>query len=363
MAGRRGNVGKKRGKTSAEEKSPVRCTRCREGHIVAKIESDPRPQVIQCNHGPVDPKCLDCRGDGIRAVVVATYENGGEQRELVNCPSCTTGKLARIEMNLMDWPVTLPWNSFGARRKILSSYTIQDTSSQPSRTIELYTSASREIGLPFADDEPYLFAALWWQGNDGNGLRDRRIKTHLSPILAAGEFSTGRRTYEHAAAAFRRFAALRIRSSNAIWHNPTGAHWGCPGDATEEFWSIVDYARIQRKDGRVMLELEWSRMFWENVDTGYLKRINVRAYLSLRRFIARRLYLMALKRGRSEISIGLDKAAFHSGIRMEGRARKKIRQQFRQSLQELRDHNLATGEVDATDVIRLNLCGPQTAAV
>ena len=68
---------------------------------------------------------------------------------------------------------------------------------------------------------------------------------------------------------------------------------------------------------------------------------------------------MALKHGRSEFSIGLDKAAFHAGIRLENRQRWKVRQEFRIAFDELERHNLIIATIKDDDVISLRLCGAE----
>ena len=212
--------------------------------------------------------------------------------EKIPVPSFPFGK---DELNLAEFPIALLADRVPAGQKTMEfEDEIFDEGKGQLVTRKLTVTASDKFGLPTAKDDEILLG-LMQLSFKANGFNDRHVNfTRLDLLRLLGWEDTGQ-NYRRIDTSLSRWAGVLLHWENSWWDKQQQS-W-----TTRGFHIIESYEINDSRHAKGQLELPYSRFTWneiifKNFRSGYLKRLDLDFYLSLRHATSKRIYRFLDKR-------------------------------------------------------------------
>ncbi len=233
-------------------------------------------------------------------------------------------RYGRDEMNLVEFPFALLADRAPQNLELLRfSDTIQGPKGK--RVKRTWTVRGSEgLGLPTPFEEA-LYVVLM-ELTQEQGFESRKVHfTRYELARRLGMPDKGQ-TYPRLKQGLQRLLGTQIDAENAFWDSTTRQY------ASVGFHLIDDYELYEEPAGRkpkgfrslARSSVTWNEVLFESMKRGYVKRLDVRLFLSLSSNVARRLYRYLDKkrykaadgsRSKTHFSIGLEKLAItHLGL-------------------------------------------------
>ncbi len=212
--------------------------------------------------------------------------------EKAPAPSFPFGK---DELNLAEFPIALLADRVPAGQKTMEfEDEIYDERRGQLVTRRLTVTASDKFGLPTAKDDEILLG-LMQLSFAANKFTDRHVNfTRLELLKLLGWEDTGQ-NYRRIDTSLSRWAGVLLHWENSWWDKQQQS-W-----TTRGFHIIESYEINDSRQAKGQLELPYSRFTWneiifKNFHSGYLKRLDLDFYLSLRHATSKRMYRFLDKR-------------------------------------------------------------------
>ncbi|MBV9125584.1 MAG: replication initiator protein A [Planctomycetes bacterium] len=261
----------------------------------------------------------------------------------------------RDEMNLADFPISAlqrqqPTDAEGRK---LDKMVFEASRYDPqlrqrvSQRVTLTTSSSD--GLPTPADE-HVILALLYTAKHGDNFGSAVV--HFSPaqLFEIMGWAPNGRSYERLRGVLRRLKSLTLRYENAWW-DPAGR-----GYEEEVATGIISEYRMARQvsgprqPGAVPRSwVRWTEQFYESLQKGNIKRLNLEIFFRLRSPTAQRMYRFLDKRFYNAPVFSMDLIEFacgHIGL-TETRNVAVLKRRLAPGLKELEDIHFITPAADA----------------
>jgi hypothetical protein len=214
----------------------------------------------------------------------APSQSAPTQQSLSKRESANTGlpSIARDEMNLAEFPLTVLSTRVTSDVKTLEfKDTIRAKNGELIEREWIITGADK-FGLPTATDDDVILGLMCLTMDQG--FRDRKVYFSRYELLKILRWTTEGRSYSRLSKSLDRLSGVRIRSSNAFFDNSQKGFQTCN-------FGIIDAYEI--KDTRGSKDKSffiWSEMMFDSFRSGFVKKIDLDFYFSLKSSVSRRLY-------------------------------------------------------------------------
>jgi hypothetical protein len=191
--------------------------------------------------------------------------------------------VSRDEMNLAEFPLAVLSTRVDNKIKTLE---FTDYSRGPKgEMIErrwIITGADK-FGLPTATDDDVVLGLI--RLSMDQDFRQPKVYFTRYELLKTLRWSTEGRSYQRLVKSLDRLSGVRIRSSNSFYDNASKSY------QTSNF-GIIDAYEIndERAGGEKNSFFIWSEMLFDSFKSGYIKKLDLDLYFSLKSAVARRLY-------------------------------------------------------------------------
>jgi len=200
-----------------------------------------------------------------------------------------TSQVSRDEMNLAEFPLTVL-----STRSNPSVKTLEFADSQRLRSGEIIErkwiiTAADKFGLPTATDDDVALGLM--RLTMDQGFQDRKVYFTRYELLKALRWTTEGRSYSRLTKSLDRLSGVRIRATNSFFDNTSKAY------ITRNFGIIDAYEIIDERASRVQKigrekksYFIWSEALFNSFKAGFIKKIDLDYYFSLKSSVSRRLY-------------------------------------------------------------------------
>ncbi|HMO16550.1 MAG TPA: replication initiator protein A [Oligoflexia bacterium] len=286
---------------------------------------------------------------------VVISSKSSTKRSMVPLSRTSSKSISRDEMNLAEFPLAVLSTRVDTSVKTLE---FTDYSRSPSgEMIErrwIITGADK-FGLPTATDDDVILGLI--RLTMDQGFRNPKVYFTRYELLKTLRWSTEGRSYQRLVKSLDRLSGVRIRSSNSFYDNLSKSY------QTSNF-GIIDAYEINDerasksapssnsrswKNNAVQTDAPsseknsffiWSEMIFDSFKSGYIKKLDLDLYFSLKSAISRRLYRYLDKHFyfKNVIEAHLFTLAFEKiGLSRSCKYVSSIRQQLTPALKELVD--------------------------
>lgn len=191
--------------------------------------------------------------------------------------------ISRDEMNLAEFPLAVLSTRVDNKIKTLefTDYTRGPKGEMVERRW-IITGADK-FGLPTATDDDVILGLI--RLTMDQDFRQAKVYFTRYELLKTLRWSTEGRSYQRLVKSLDRLSGVRIRSSNSFYDNATKSY------QTSNF-GIIDAYEIndERVGGEKNSFFIWSEMLFDSFKSGYIKKLDLDLYFTLKSSVARRLY-------------------------------------------------------------------------
>ena len=196
---------------------------------------------------------------------------------------------SRDEMNLAEFPLTVLSTRVGSNVKTLE---FKDSARLPGGEVverKWIITGADKFGLPTATDDDVVLGLI--RMTMDQEFRDRKVYFTRYELLKTLRWSTEGRSYTRLIKSLDRLSGVRIRSTNSFYDNTTKSYQTCN-------FGIIDAYEInnekpvkngERAEPRKSFFI-WSEMIFDSFKAGFIKKIDLDLYFSLKSAVSRRLY-------------------------------------------------------------------------
>lgn len=203
--------------------------------------------------------------------------------------STSPKRISRDEMNLSEFPLAVLSTRTNPDLKTLEFSDQQRL--QTGEIIErkwIITGADK-FGLPTSTDDDVVLGLM--RLSMDRGFRERKVYFTRYELLKALRWSTEGRSYSRLTKSLDRLSGVRIRATNSFFDNSTKAY------QTVNFGLIDAYEINDARGNKGYQEGDvpksffiWSEKLFESFKSGFIKKLDLDLYFSLKSSVSRRLY-------------------------------------------------------------------------
>ena len=192
-------------------------------------------------------------------------------------------------MNLAEFPLTVLSSRVDPKLK-----TLEFTDQLRTKTGELVErkwiiTAADKFGLPTSTDDDVVLGLI--RLTMDQGFRERKVYFTRYELLRTLRWSTEGRSYSRLVKSLDRLSGVRIRSSNSFYDNTSKSY------QTTNFGLIDAYEINDNRGVKLAPGVEppksffiWSEVMFDSFQAGYIKKLDLDLYFSLKSSVSRRLY-------------------------------------------------------------------------
>ena len=258
----------------------------------------------------------------------------------LNTSVVTTG-FSRDEMNLAEFPLAVLSTRSDPKIKTLEFSDIQRTRDGEVLDRRWIITGADKFGLPTSTDDDVILGLIRLTVDDG--FRNQKVHFSRYELLKILRWTTEGRSYSRLTKSLDRLSGVRIRASNAFYDNSSKSY------QTKNF-GIIDAYEISGKKGKGTLKgpgkneqsyFIWSEQIFDSFKSGFVKKLDLDYYFTLKSAVSRRLYRYLDKHFyfRSVLEKPLLSLAFEKlGLSRNYKFVSSIKQQLEPALEELQTH-------------------------
>ena len=199
-------------------------------------------------------------------------------------PSATS--ISRDEMNLAEFPLAVLSTRTNPTVKTLEFSDVVRLSSGETIERQWIVTGADKFGLPTSTDDDVILGLI--RLTKEQSFRERKVFFTRYELLKILRWTTEGRSYSRLTKSLDRLSGLRIRASNAFYDNTLKAY------QTKNF-GIIDAYEINDERGGTCNKnpnsyFIWSELMFDSFKSGFIKKIDLDFYFSLKSAVSRRLY-------------------------------------------------------------------------
>lgn len=190
--------------------------------------------------------------------------------------------IARDEMNLAEFPLTVLSTRVNNSVKTLEfKDSIRGKNGELIEREWVITGADK-FGLPTATDDDVILGLICLTMMQG--FRERKVYFSRYELLKILQWTTEGRSYSRLSKSLDRLSGVRIRATNAFFDN------SAKGFQTCNFGVIDAYEICDTRGSKDKSYFIWSEMLFDSFKSGFIKKLDLDFYFSLKSAVSRRLY-------------------------------------------------------------------------
>ncbi len=247
---------------------------------------------------------------------------------------------SRDEMNLAEFPLAVLSSRVNSSVKTLEfSDDLRTPSGEMVQRKWIITGADK-FGLPTATDDDVVLGLM--RMTMDQGFRDRKIYFTRYELLKTLRWSTEGRSYKRLIKSLDRLSGVRIRSTNSFYDNSTKSYQTCNFGIIDAY-EINDERGSAKAGARADLPSSyfvWSEVLFDSFKAGFVKKLDLDFYFTLKSAVSRRLYRYLDKHFyyKSSLELPLMTLAFEKiGLSRSYRYVSSIKQQLEPAARELKE--------------------------
>jgi len=202
-------------------------------------------------------------------------------------------KMGRDEMNLAEFPLaTLADRAPRGCKTLVFEYPIENSDQAQPRVRRLTISASDKYGLPTALDDEVVLGLV--QVTKAAGFSDRRVRFSRYELIRLLGWRDEGRSYRRLEQSLQRWLGVTLYYENA-WRDNAQKRW------VDAHFHLLDelmlyrrpmpHAGVSAKCGNAAASsFTWNEMVFRSFEAGFLKKLDLDFYRSLRLAAAKRMY-------------------------------------------------------------------------
>ena len=239
---------------------------------------------------------------------------------------------SRDEMNLAEFPLAVLSTRVNQNLKTLEFKDFQRSKNGELIERKWLITGADKFGLPTATDDDVVLGLI--NLTMEHGFRDRKVYFSRYELLKILRWSTEGRSYTRLTKSLDRLSGVRIRAANAFYDNKSKAY------QTRNF-GIIDAYELNDERGSGQQKKSffiWSEVLFDSFRVGFIKKLDLDLYFSLKSAVSRRLYRYLDKHFyfRSTVERELMTLAFEKlGISRNYKYVSSVKQQLKPALEEL----------------------------
>lgn len=190
--------------------------------------------------------------------------------------------VSRDEMNLAEFPLTVLSTRVNTAVKTLE---FKDSIRMKNGDLierEWVITGADKFGLPTSTDDDVILGLMCLTMDQG--FRERKIFFSRYELLKILRWSTEGRSYTRLSKSLDRLSGVRIRATNAFFDNSNKGFQTC------NFGIIDAYEICDTRGSGDKSYFIWSEMLFDSFQSGFIKKIDLDFYFSLKSSVSRRLY-------------------------------------------------------------------------
>lgn len=217
----------------------------------------------------------------------------GEQLSYLPSRSERTGVVrlggsSRDEMNLAEFPLTVLSTRADPNVKTLQFRDRQRLKNGEILEREWLITGADKFGLPTATDDDVILGLM--RLTMDHGFRERKIYFTRYELLRILHWTTEGRSYQRLTRSLDRLSGVRIRSTNAFYDNNTKSYQTCNFGIIDAYEINVERGKRSGRGGDGTSFFIWSEVLFDSFRAGFIKKLDLEFYFSLRSAVSRRLY-------------------------------------------------------------------------
>jgi hypothetical protein len=191
--------------------------------------------------------------------------------------------VSRDEMNLAEFPLAVLSTRVDNKVKTLEFTDYSRGAKGEMIERRWIITGADKFGLPTATDDDVVLGLI--RLSMDQDFRQPKVYFTRYELLKTLRWSTEGRSYQRLVKSLDRLSGVRIRSSNSFYDNASKSY------QTSNF-GIIDAYEIndERAGGEKNSFFIWSEMLFDSFKSGYIKKLDLDLYFSLKSAVARRLY-------------------------------------------------------------------------
>ena len=255
-------------------------------------------------------------------------------------PPKSRGKVdfARDEMNLAEFPLAVLSTRANPKVKTLEFRDSQRLRDGEVIEREWIITGADKFGLPTSTDDDVMLGLM--RLTMDQGFRSSKVFFTRYELLKILRWTTEGRSYSRLTKSLDRLSGVRIRATNAFYDNKSKAYQTCN-------FGIIDAYEINDSRGgtrstngaeQPLSFFIWSEMLFESFKAGFIKKLDLDVYFTLRSAVSRRLYRYLDKHFyyKPSVELPLKLLAFEKlGLSRSYKYDSSIKQQLEPAIEEL----------------------------
>jgi plasmid replication initiation protein len=252
---------------------------------------------------------------------------------------------SRDEMNLAEFPLAALSTRVDPCVKTLE---FRDTTKLPNGEIierKWIITGADKFGLPTSTDDDVVLGLI--RLTMDQDFRDRKVYFTRYELLKTLRWSTEGRSYTRLIKSLDRLSGVRLRSTNSFYDNSTKAYQTCNFGIIDAYEINNELANKHAAQGESPKSFFiWSEVLFDSFKAGFIKKLDLDLYFSLKSAVSRRLYRYLDKHFyyRSVIELPLLTLAFEKiGLSRSYKYVSSIKQQVEPAAKELVETGFLAG--------------------
>ncbi len=268
----------------------------------------------------------------------ALHLDGEESSDASALKSRAKVDFARDEMNLAEFPLAVLSTRANPKVKTLEFRDSQRLRDGEIIEREWIITGADKFGLPTSTDDDVLLGLM--RLSMDQGFRSNKVFFTRYELLKILRWTTEGRSYSRLTKSLDRLSGVRIRATNAFYDNKSKAYQTCNFGIIDAYEINDSRAASRRKlsDEHPKSFFIWSEMLFESFKAGFIKKLDLDAYFTLRSAVSRRLYRYLDKHFyyKPMVELPLKLLAFEKlGLSRSYKYDSSIKQQLQPAIEEL----------------------------
>lgn len=244
--------------------------------------------------------------------------------------------MGKDEMNLAEFPITLLADRKGVSL-IVREVPIRDEQTGAMVLRKVTVSGSELYGLPSAQDNLILLGLIYLTKR-ANNFRERRVGFSRSEVLKVLGWPDSGQSYARIELSLKRWANVFVLYENSWWEKPRQSY-SSKGFGIIDDFEIVD-GSASRPPGVVKSNIAWNEIFFQSLEAGFVRTIDLKLLLRLRYPSSQQMYRFLGKHFYHSASLTLDLRTFaceHVGLDRGYKDNGKLKEKLQPAIEELEE--------------------------
>lgn len=197
------------------------------------------------------------------------------------------GAFSRDEMNLAEFPLAALSTRVDPSVKTLEFSDTQRLKNGELAKREWIITGADKFGLPTSTDDDVILGLI--RLTMDHGFRSRKVHFTRYELMQILRWAPEGRNYTRLTKSLDRLSGVRIKATNAFFDNSSKSFQTC------NFGIIDAYEIVDGRNSKAAADAQqsyfiWSEVLFDSFKSGFIKKLDLNLYFSLKSAVSRRLY-------------------------------------------------------------------------